>query len=234
MSQVDVAAFINQLRQVLPQAPPIDTHVLKVLHEKRDYEGLVRKIRSAMNLEARLLIGWVNSGGPTKMLNAPAWVQMPEAMPYYGTPEFKKLSIKLFVRKSFLEQSTYGQAAIVIAHELSHVVLDSIQHPLRREEKAVDLTAMLLGFSRLYDLNAHTEVITEVTRKATRTEHRQLGYLTKGELSAASKILNPFCWRLGARFSSGMAKNFIRYGGPQILIIVSILIYLKAKEIFGF
>src|SRR5262249_9385209 len=101
----------------------------------------------------------------------------------------------------FLEQSTYGQAAITIAHELSHIVLESIQHPLKKEEKAVDLTAMLLGFSRLYKQNAHTDVVTDVTHSimstTTTTEHRELLYLSESELRAASKILNSAGWRFG-------------------------------------
>ena len=97
-----------------------------------------------------LLTGASGSGGPKGFEQTPAWVSLPENMPFYGTPESKKLTLRMFIRKSFLAQSSYAQAAIAIAHELSHVVLDSIRHPLRREEKAVDLTAMLLGFSELY------------------------------------------------------------------------------------
>jgi hypothetical protein len=96
-----------------------------------------------MNIDVQLVVGWVRSGGPK---DAPAWITLPERMPYYGDPAFKEMTLTIYIRKSFLEDSTYDQAAIVIAHELSHIVLDAIAHPLRRVEKAVDLTAMLLGF----------------------------------------------------------------------------------------
>jgi len=66
-------------------------------------------------------------------------------------------------------------------------VLESIHHPLRHEEKAVDLTAMLLGFSVLYRRAAH--VIKRVGYN--RYQQAQLGYLTQAELAQASQILIP-------------------------------------------
>jgi hypothetical protein len=132
---------------------PIKPASLKALHKARNYEGMVQRIKKAMNVEVKLRVGWVNSGGQNK--DAPAWVQLPHNMPPYGSTAFKDLTITIFIRKSFLERSKYDQAAITVAHELSHIVLESINHPLRREEKAVDLTAMLLGFRELYASGAH-------------------------------------------------------------------------------
>lgn len=210
MADIDIASSIKQLRRHLPHVPPISVRKLKALHRARDYDGMVRLIRSAMNLEVRLLVGWVNSGGSKEMTRAPAWVEMPVNMPFYGTAEFKKLSIKVFIRKDFLE-NRYDKVAIAIAHELSHIVLDSIHHPLRREEKAVDLTAMLLGFSRLYMIAAHTSKST-------------LGYLTLSELKVASRILVPIRWR-AARGLSIFVKDFAR---P--LVAVGILLSIVASE----
>jgi hypothetical protein len=207
MADIEVASSIELLRRYLPYVPPISVRKLKALHAARDYDGMVRFIRSAMNLDVRLLIGWVNSGGPNQ---APAWVEMPQEMPYYGTPEFKKLSIKMFIRKEFLE-NRYDKVAIAIAHELSHVVLDSIHHPLRKEEKVVDLTAMLLGFSRLYMRAAHTSNL-------------KLGYLTPEELKTASHILVPARWRI-ARTVSLFMQGFAR---P--LVAIGILVSMLASE----
>jgi hypothetical protein len=189
MSEINVESYLAQLRQALPQVPPVPVDALKALHRQSDYEGMVRLILRAMNLDVRLVVGWVNSGGPKGHEQAPAWVSLADNMPFYGTPEFKKLTLKMFVRKSFLAQSSYAQAAITIAHELSHIVLDSVRHPLRREEKAVDLTAMLLGFSELYRRGA---VEKEYFQNCTNI--RQLGYLSEAELDAACRILLP--WRL--------------------------------------
>lgn len=212
MSDIDVASFIAQLQQHLPCVSPIPTRKLKVLHRLRDYEGMVRLIRSAMNLDVRLLVGWVNSGGPKEIAKAPAWVEMPANMPFYGSSEYKTLSIRMFLRKEFLETNSYDKVAIAIAHELSHIVLDSIHHPLRKEEKAVDLTAMLLGFSRLYMNAAHTSKGT-------------LGYLTSSELSAAARILVPTRFRI-ARALSLFVQSFPR---PLIAIVVVLSIWVSEK-----
>jgi hypothetical protein len=144
-------------------------------------------------------------------------------MPFYGTVAFKETTIKMFLRKSFLAQSSYGQAAIAIAHELSHVVLDSIQHPLRRDEKAVDLTAMLLGFSHLYHSASLT--VRESTLKNTVTFTR-LGYLSDRELRTACRLLIPLRWRV----LQGL-RPFYRL----IFVIVTFLIIvaaLRAHEIW--
>jgi hypothetical protein len=57
------------------------------------------------------------------------WIEMPSKMPLYGSKELRELTITIYFRKSFLEESAYNQVAMAVAHELSHVVLDSIQHP---------------------------------------------------------------------------------------------------------
>jgi hypothetical protein len=115
--------------------------------------------------------------------------------------------------------------AIAIAHELSHVVLDSIRHPLFREEKAVDLTAMLLGFRRLYLSGAHTE-------------KGQIGYLSEAEVNlanhllevsgSASKNLLPGYARLKAVLSNSLASLF-----AITCIVATIAIWLAASK-FGY
>jgi hypothetical protein len=139
----DIETYLRQLQQALPYVPPISVEALYSLHKAKDYEGVVQLIKQTMNIGVRLRVGWVNSGG---LRDAPAWIELPPNMPLFNSNAFREMTITMFIRKSFLDQSTYDQVAIVVAHELSHIVLESIGHPLRREEKAVDLTAMLLGF----------------------------------------------------------------------------------------
>ncbi len=181
-----VAKYLHQLQQGLPRVPPIPDRALKALHKTRDYEGMVALVKKTMNIEVRLIVGWVNSGGPPEMANAPAWIRMPEDMPLYGTKAFRELKLTMYIRKSFLDESTYDQIAIMVAHELSHVVLNSIKHSLRGCEKAVDLTAMLLGFSRLYEAASHTH-----KRYGNTITHRQIGYLAHQEVRDADQILTP-------------------------------------------
>jgi len=187
MSNINVESYIEQLRQRLPYVLPVPVSTIKVLHKKRDFGGIVRLIRSTMNVGVDLTLHWTSGPPPRGLERANAWISLPEKMPYYGTPEFKQMRMDIFILKSFRDKSDYEEFAITVAHELSHVVLESIHHPLRHEEKGVDLTAMLLGFSHLYRKAAH--VIKRVGYNQYREE--RLGYLTPTELNCACKILVP-------------------------------------------
>ena len=181
MSNIDVKAYIGQLRQALPYVPPIPVQEIKAMHRKRDLGGIVKLIRNTMNVNVRLTLHWTDQVRG----DALAWVSLPEKMPYYGTPEFAKIRIDMFIRRSFAEARPYNEFAMAVAHEFSHIVLDSIHHPLRREEKAVDLTAMILGFSYLYRRGAHTVERVGLNRYA----NRRLGYLSERDLDAACRQL---------------------------------------------
>lgn len=146
---------------------------------------MVAFIKTTMNIECRLVVAWVNSGGPEEMEQVPAWIRMPTEMPLPGTAAFRELKLTMFIRKSFLEKSTFDQVVICVAHELSHVVLNSLNRPLRRCERAVDLTAMLLGFRRLYATGSHTE-----HRSQNRTTIYELGYLAPYQVWLADQILS--------------------------------------------
>jgi hypothetical protein len=185
MPDIDVGAYIGRLREVLPYVPPVSVKEIKRLHGRRDFGGVVKLIRSTMSVGVRLTLHWTSGPPPRHIPNAAAWISRPAKMPYYGTPAFADLTLDLFLLKDFAQTASYDQFAITIAHELSHVVLDSVEHPLRREEKAVDLTAMLLGFSRLYWVA--TEKVTGIYVK----RRVRLGYLSDRELRTAVRLLVP-------------------------------------------
>jgi len=95
MSDNIIVTYLDQLRRALPYVPPISITAdqrLYALHQARDYEGIVRFVRRTMNLEVSLVLGLVNSGGP-KNPDAPAWVELPQDMPFHGTEAFKKLKL---------------------------------------------------------------------------------------------------------------------------------------------
>jgi hypothetical protein len=182
----DTKKYLQQLQQFLPPVPPVPKSVLKSLHNTRDFKGMVQLIKRAMNIgDVTFHVFLVAEGAKKEMQDAMAWVELPREMPFFGTNEFKQMTINFFFRKPLLEQSTYDQVAICIAHEMSHVVLDSIRHPLRRCEKAVDLTAMLLGFRVLYRSGQYKEV-----RSGNKISIRDQGYLTEHEVRLANEILS--------------------------------------------
>jgi hypothetical protein len=148
---------------------------------------MVKLIKNTMNVETDIRIVWVPEGaandGTAK--DAPAWVSIPVEMPPYGSSAFRAMRLDIYLRRSFLEQSSYDQIAITVAHELSHIILDSIGHRLHRCEKAVDLTAMLLGFRKLYASASYKENRAGNTKKI-----QTLGYLSSHEVSQANYLIS--------------------------------------------
>jgi hypothetical protein len=142
-------------------------------------------------------------------------------MPPYGSDEFKELRLDMYLRKSFLDQSAYDQIAIAIAHELSHIVLESIRHPLRRCEKAVDLTAMLLGFSGLYASGAHKEqqVYDTITIHG-------LGYLSIEEVMLAYELLTGSRAKRVPQIARAARQRDIRKAIGTLIALSAILVFV--------
>jgi hypothetical protein len=120
---------------------------LRDLHDAKDYTGMVKLVRDSMGLKLRIRVGLVNKGGGWER---PARVQFPDPMPLINSQAFNQLLITMYLRKSFLEANQFERTVMIIAHEMSHLVLEGLRHPLRTEEVAVDLTAMLLGYRDVY------------------------------------------------------------------------------------
>src|SRR3984893_6810730 len=184
----EIKDYLHQLRQALACVPPIPVDALYSLHKAQDYKGMVQFIKKWMKIEGvTIRVVWVPDGAANSETqeDRPACVFLPPNMPFFGTKAFSEMTLEMRFRKSFLERSTYDQVAITMAHELSHVVLDSIAHPLRRVEKAVDLTAMLVGFRVLYQIACYKEFDSEriVTTKG-------LGYLSPAEVNLANDIIS--------------------------------------------
>jgi len=69
-----------------------------------------------------------------------------------------------------------------ISHELAHIVLHSLDHNLKKSEEATDITAMMLGFSKFFEIG-HT-VIRE-------KHYKKNGYLSFEELIEILNIIDP-------------------------------------------
>jgi hypothetical protein len=147
MRKQEITSWTNMLISsfggIRPQA---DREELLALYLQKDFTSMLRTVRNSLGLDMPLQVGYVNSGGP----NAPAWVRLPEPMPVYGTHAFKTTKLTVYLRKTFLVDMPFAGVVHAMAHELSHVILDSIGHSLRRQEEAVDLTAMVLGYRDIF------------------------------------------------------------------------------------
>ena len=74
------------------------------------------------------------------------------------------------------------------AHELAHVVLCSINHKLQKDEKAVDLTAMILGYDK-FMMMANDTTTEWVGCNTTQQKTEWLGYLTIPERQFAGTYI---------------------------------------------
>jgi hypothetical protein len=144
----EIRSYIGQLRVSLGNGrPAVSRKQLRAFFAAKNYTAMVKFIRDSMNLDVRLRLGVANSGGPP---NAIAWVPLPSRLPPFGSRQFREQKFTVFIKKSFLDEDRFEQVVMAISHELSHIVLHGLNHPLRECEVAVDLTAMLLGYRDFY------------------------------------------------------------------------------------
>jgi hypothetical protein len=231
MGDKEVRTYLRQLQQALPCVPPISVDALYSLHKAQDYKGMVRLIKKSMNIEGvTILVLWVADGAANKgsQKDAPAWVELPPKMPLYGTKAFQEMTLTICFRKSFLEQSAYDQVAMAISHELSHIVLDSIEHPLRREEKAVDLTAMLLGFRLLYVSGCYKEERLQNSKRI-----RTVGYLSPEEVRLADQILAQRQWGSKIKAAPSLRTLMVLFlvVGPALLGVLAVKWFYPAWQL---
>ena len=181
-----VESYIDRLRASFGKLRPLVVdESLRPFYDAKDYAGMVYRIQTTLHLDLTIRLGLVNSGGPR---GAPAWVERPTIMPMFGTAAFRQKIVTVYLRKTFLAEMPFDTVVIAIAHELCHVVLDAINHPLRREEEAVDLTAMLLGFRDFFVTGCR--VMREQSLFGYQEyETSSLGYLSQEEVSHAAQYM---------------------------------------------
>ena len=76
----------------------------------------------------------------------PDVVELPVPMLAYGSPEFRATRVVVNARAADLAERSFVWVVAGFAHELAHVASSAIAHRLRHDERAVDLTAMALGY----------------------------------------------------------------------------------------
>ncbi|MDB5194052.1 MAG: hypothetical protein JWN50_66 [Parcubacteria group bacterium] len=148
MREQEIRSWIKSLGAAFrTPRPPIETFALKERFEREDISGLVTLVAKSMKLDMRLRIGYVRSGGPEK---ASAWIMNLDTVPMFGTEAFRRWMATICIRKDFLKVAPFEAVTFAIAHELSHIVLSSTHHPLKKVEEAVDLGAMFLGYRDIF------------------------------------------------------------------------------------
>lgn len=200
MSQL-ICDYLDELSNSLGGAtPPVDPTVLKRLYERRDYGAMLGWIKTSMRLDLRVGLRIVDL--PTA--SSPMWVEMPVPMPPYGSPEFHATRVVVNARAADLTERSFVWVVAGFAHELAHVVLSAIAHRLQHDERAVDLTAMTLGYEAFVgdaEITRSEGLVWSIALAALllpfgvvfwrppRRRTLRLGYLTHSEAAAARRYL---------------------------------------------
>jgi hypothetical protein len=179
-----IKSQINDLIQSLGggAVQHIDRQTLKRLYKKGDVPAMLGWIKQSMRLDFRVGLRIVDRWAKT-----PMWIEWTNTMPLVGTTEFRGKRVIINATREILGKPLDWIVA-GFAHELAHVVLSSINHKLQKDEKAVDLTAMILGYDK-FMMKAKYTTTEWVDFNTTQQKLQWLGYLTIPERQFAGTYI---------------------------------------------
>jgi len=141
-----------------------------------------------------------------------AEVYIPSYLPLYGSSSLTNFPIDIKISENINEYPDTFMA--VMAHELSHIVLYSLQHNEKENEVYADITAMLLGFSGIMNDGRKTTKEYEqhsLLSTTTITETVTYGYLTDSNFRFAhNRIREILRQNKKARIEFIKQSNFLR------------------------
>lgn len=150
----EIFSITKELQRTF-QNHQIDNKLLENCFNDGKYAHIISIMRKHMSIFCKLSVKYISRELSSEEINkiiAPAYVDLPEYFPPYGSQQ-NNLKIQLTFYKDLM--GTYFRFVTMMAHELSHVLLHSINHPLKQSEEATDITALIFGFGRCYELG-HT------------------------------------------------------------------------------
>ena len=124
-----------------------------------------------------------------------AQVTIPGSLPFYGSSALVGYPINVKVSDNCTEHAIVF--AMIMAHELAHILLYSLHHPKKENEFYTDLTAIILGFQNIFQ-NGRKITKTDVEHgfmgTTTTTQTTTYGYLNDEQfpfaLNKVNSILN--------------------------------------------
>lgn len=202
MGKVDdnyVTEAVNSLSDQIGIGVDADAQQLISLLQSRRVKECARAIARHLGLPIDINLSYVPAGytfHSTHLVRADptgrrseaitAQVSIPSDLPLYGTAGLDNFPITVTIS----ENCTDNPAAFitVMAHEFSHIVLHSLLHPERDNEVYTDVTAMLLGFSKI--MGAGRKVTKTVDHHyGTEVHTTTYGYLSDAEFHLAKETI---------------------------------------------
>lgn len=118
-----------------------------------------------------------------------AQVFIPGSLPFYSSSALKDYPINVKISDNCTKHPVVF--SMIIAHELSHILLYSLNHPQKENEFYTDLTAIILGFQNIFQ---NGRKITETGMQqgfiGTTTRTTTYGYLNDEQFNFARSKIN--------------------------------------------
>lgn len=144
----------DYIRQLVPALggvhTPVEPTKLRHLFDAKDYAGMLAEIQRTMRLHCKVQL--IEEEYPPEFSKTKgAWVHIPRSLPSYDDSAFAQACILVCInKKSPFFPFPFECLVALMAHELAHIILRAIQHPLQYSEEATDLTAMILGYANFF------------------------------------------------------------------------------------
>lgn len=120
-----------------------------------------------------------------------AQVTIPSSLPFYGSSALNGCPINVKISENCTEHPVVF--AMIMAHELSHILLYSLSHSKKENEFYTDLTAIMLGFQNIFQNGrkiTKTDVEQGFMSTTTRTQTTTYGYLNDIQFNFARNKIN--------------------------------------------
>lgn len=178
---------------------------LSALISRKDLCGCVQEIATRLGLPVRILLSYVpkdfkpgdgirfQTSGMSRTdkdgrgIDAiTAQVFIPHSLPMFGTSKLQGYPIEVRVSEDcHLYPETF---VAIMAHELSHVLLRSLCHPMRESELHTDLVPILLGFRDVVK-DGRKIVQSTTTESGNTTYTTTYGYLKDSQFDFAYRYV---------------------------------------------
>jgi hypothetical protein len=192
-----IGQAVDELVAIFGVEPPVPEEELSWLYSHIGSAQCITRIAASLKLPVQIRLSRVSRGDTsrpkqfetTQVAKADragrqvegiiAQVSIPHDLPLYGSSALTGFPIDIRIGTDATQSPDTFIA--VVAHELSHVVLHSLRHNDWNNEIYTDLTAMILGFSRVMRSGRKIE---------TPNSNTTYGYLSDDEFEYAFKKLN--------------------------------------------
>jgi len=199
----EIRAAVQQLAASLGLKDDESAEELLKRLENRDTQGCVQEIATRLRLPVRIDLSYISSNfkaGDSRRFETSylsrtdgdghgvdgitAQVDIPRLLPVFGSPELNGYVIRVRVSENCGRNP--HSFVTIMAHELSHVLLGALWHPMRDSELHTDLVPLLMGFRQCVR-SGRRVVTTSVTDSGSATETTTYGYLTDSQFECACR-----------------------------------------------